>query len=65
MDLRTARFKKNLTQYDLKIKTGIHQSKLSLIERGYIKPNKDEVRRLAKVLGVKANDLSWNEDLLK
>jgi len=61
MDLKTARFKKNLTQWDLKAKTGIHQSKISLMERGYLEPNKDEVKRLAKALGVKADDLTWND----
>ena len=57
MDLKEARFQKKLTQFDLRIKTGIHQSKISNFERGYLKPNKDEKKLLAKALGIKASDL--------
>jgi len=60
MDLREARFKKRLTQFDLRIKTGIHQSKISNIERGYIAPREDEKRVLARALGVKTDDLNWS-----
>jgi len=61
MDLREARFKKRLTQFDLCIKTGIQQSKISHFERGYLVPRDDEKKRLAKALGIKANELSWND----
>jgi len=63
MNLREARFKKKLTQFDLRIKTGIHQSKISNFERGYIMPREDEKKILAKALGVKANDLTWKVQL--
>jgi ribosome-binding protein aMBF1 (putative translation factor) len=53
MTLREARFFKGLNQWDISIKTGIPQSKLSLIERGYVDPRKDEKRKIAKVLGCK------------
>jgi len=65
MDLRTARFFKNKTQSDLTLKTGIHQSKISLIERGYMEPSKDEIKRLAKALGIKAKELSWDNNTQK
>lgn len=61
MDLREARFKKKLTQFDLCIKTGIQQSKISHFERGYLVPRPDEKKRIAKAMGVKASDLDWEE----
>ncbi len=61
MDLKEARFKKKLTQFDLCIKTGIQQSKISHFERGYLTPRDDEKKRIAKALGVKAVDLDWEE----
>ncbi len=57
MTLREARFFKGLNQWDISIKTGIPQSKLSLIERGYIDPKEDEKKRIAKVLGHKVEDI--------
>ena len=60
MELREARFKKNLTQLDVCIKTGIHQSKISHFERGYLIPRDDEKKRISKALGVKTDDLNWD-----
>ena len=59
MDLREARFKNKLTQFDLCIKTGIQQSKISHFERGYLVPRDDEKKRIAKALGIKMSDLAW------
>ncbi len=50
------------TQWDLKVLTGIHQSKLSLIERGYIEPTKREKALIAKALGFSANEIDWPVD---
>jgi transcriptional regulator with XRE-family HTH domain len=60
MNLKEARFKKNQTQFDLRIKTGISQTKISHFERGYLVPSEDEKARLAKALGVK--DLRWDNE---
>jgi len=57
MRLREERFKRNLTQWDLRIRTGIHQSKISLFERGYIRPNTEEMKRIAKALGCRVIDV--------
>lgn len=57
MNLREARFKKKLTQFDLRIKTGISQTKISHFERGYLLPRDDEKIRLAKALELRAEDL--------
>jgi transcriptional regulator with XRE-family HTH domain len=57
MTLREARFFKGLNQWDISVKTGIPQSKLSLIERGYVDPREDEKKKIAKALGCKAIDI--------
>ena len=61
MKLKEARFKKGLTQWDLKTRTGIHQTKISLIERGYVVPRDDERLRLAKALHCRQQDLSFGD----
>ena len=57
MTLKEARFFKGLNQWDISVKTGIPQSKLSLIERGYIKPREDEKKKIAKALNCKVTDI--------
>ena len=57
MTLREARFFKGLNQWDISFKTGIPQSKLSLIERGYVDPRKDEKKKIAKALNCKVEDI--------
>jgi len=59
MDLREARFKRRLTQFDLRLKTGIHQSKISHFERGFMQPRQDEKTRLAKALGFKPEEIDF------
>lgn len=50
MTLREARFLKGLNQYDLSLKTGISQSKISLIENGYLNPKEQEKKKIARAL---------------
>lgn len=59
MNLREARFKKNLTQWDIVLPSGIPQSKFSLIERGYVTPSDEEKRLIAKALKVKRSEINW------
>jgi DNA-binding XRE family transcriptional regulator len=59
MKLSEARSKKGLNQWDIKLKTGIAQSKLSLIENGYVMPSEDEKDRIASALGVTVGDIDW------
>ena len=64
MTLREARFFKGLNQWDISVKTGICQSKLSLIERGYIGPKEDEKKKIAEAFSCKVTDIfSENEGL--
>jgi hypothetical protein len=46
-----------MSLYDIRSRTGIAVSKLSLIERGIEKANDEEKRRLSKALGVKSEDI--------
>ena len=49
--LKIERVKKDLTQYQLWMKTDIPQWRISLIERG-LPPTPDERRKLAEALGI-------------
>lgn len=49
--LREIRVIRRVTQFKLRLSTGIHQSKISLIENGLVEPSEDEKRRLANALG--------------
>jgi ribosome-binding protein aMBF1 (putative translation factor) len=60
MNLAEVRFHKKMTQWDLKIRTWINQTKISLIERGYVSPRDEEKQKLAKALGVKADQIDWS-----
>mgnify|MGYP001087848179 CR=1 FL=1 len=59
--LREARVVRRITQFQLRIATGIHQSKISMIENGLIEPREDEKQRLANALGVKPEMIWENE----
>ena len=57
MSLREIRFYKGLSQYDITLRTGIPQSKISLIERGYVQPGDDEKERIAKALKCRVGEV--------
>lgn len=48
--LREMRFLKRISQFRLRRQTGIHQSKISLIENGLIDAREDEKKKLAQAL---------------
>jgi transcriptional regulator with XRE-family HTH domain len=64
MDLVTARAREKKTQWDIRLATGIHQSKLSLIERGYIAPSSEEKEAIAGALGIAADEIQWPRETL-
>lgn len=64
MNLTTARAIKRITQWDIRKATGIHQSKISLIERGYVVPSEEERIAIAEALGLKDTDILWPEQEL-
>jgi hypothetical protein len=59
MDLRTARFLKRKSQWELQAATGVPQSRISLIERGLIKARPDERLRLSRELGFEEFEIEW------
>lgn len=62
--LREIRVVKKISQFQLRIMTGIHQSKISLMENGLVIPREDEKKRLAKALGCKSEEV-WGNDTTK
>ena len=61
MELAIARAIKKKTQWDLRKETGIHQSKISLIECGYVAPTDSEKKLIANVLGFQVREIEWPE----
>jgi len=61
MDLFEARVKQRITQWDLSIRIGISQSKISLVERGYISPTDIERSLIAGALGYEVDQIVWPE----
>ena len=55
--LREIRAIKRIRQFDLTIKTGIPQSRLSFIENELVIPKENEMKRLAKALGLQVKDI--------
>jgi len=64
MNLKEARFRAGQTQFDLRLKTGISQTKISLLERGYVSPKPYEVKALARALKVKPDELDFENERL-
>ena len=58
--LREVRVIKRITQFQLALMTGLYASKISLIENGFVEPSADEMRKIAKALGVQAAEI-WSE----
>lgn len=54
--LKIERIKKEITQVDLWMKTGIPQWRISLIERG-IPPRRDEAKKIARALSCQVEEI--------
>lgn len=59
--LREIRVIKRITQFQLRLSTGIHQSKISMIENELVDPREDEKKRLSKALGVRPEEIWSNQ----
>ncbi len=57
MNLRIARMRKRICQYELSNKTGISQGRISLFERGHRQPTKDQARKIAEALQVNTDEI--------
>ncbi len=55
--LRVIRAERKLSQILLSIQSGVHASKISLIENGLVKPREDEIKKISKVLGMEAEEI--------
>lgn len=55
--LREVRVIKRVSQFQLRLLSGVHQSKISLIENGLMEPRIDEARKLSKALGVRPEEI--------
>jgi transcriptional regulator with XRE-family HTH domain len=55
--VREVRVVKRITQFQLRLSTGIHQSKISLIENGLLTPREDEKKKLAQALDTNIENL--------
>jgi transcriptional regulator with XRE-family HTH domain len=60
MNLKTARTSRGFTQLDLELASGIHQTKISILERGYRLPTDEERDRLARALGLESEVLDFH-----
>jgi transcriptional regulator with XRE-family HTH domain len=59
--LKVLRVERGLTQEQVYNRSGISMSRISLIETNKYIPSETEQHRLAKVLGVKKEDVAWPE----
>lgn len=55
--LKKVRILQDKTQYDLMLKTGIHQTVISHFENGYMKPTEKQKKLLARALRVKIEEI--------
>ena len=60
MDLRTHRVIKGKKQWDVTRETGIPQTKVSLIENGYVSPSESEKTKIAEALGLAVDQIDWD-----
>jgi len=61
MKLKMHRILKGVTQYEIAAHTNIPQPKISLIERGFIKPKDHEKAALADALEIGVHEIEWTE----
>ena len=58
MNLREARFKRNISQWELSKQSGVHQSRISLIENGHT-AREDEKVKIANKLKIDPHEIEW------
>ena len=55
--LYETRVLRRVSQYVIALKTGVQQSRISLIENELVTPREEEKKKIAKALGVKVQDI--------
>ncbi len=64
MKLRKVRKLARISQWKLAAMSGVHQSRISLIENGLISARDDEKVRLCEAMAVNPWRIEWPEDVL-
>ncbi|MDY6951019.1 MAG: helix-turn-helix transcriptional regulator [Thermodesulfobacteriota bacterium] len=59
--LKEIRARRRVTQFELRLKTGIHQSKISLAENGYVQLQPKEQKKIARALNVDVGEI-WGQE---
>ncbi|MBM4277070.1 MAG: helix-turn-helix transcriptional regulator [Deltaproteobacteria bacterium] len=59
--LREIRVVRRVSQFDLRLLTGINQSKLSMIENGLMPASEEEKKRIASAFGLPVSEI-WFEN---
>ena len=62
MDLKLELMKRGISQIRMAHDLGIHQSRLSNIVNGWVKPTRDQRRRIANYLGLSVETLFGYEE---
>ncbi len=57
MTIKELRFRNRLTQFDLRMLTGISQSKISILEHGYMKPTDKELKSIALATNISPDEI--------
>jgi len=55
--LRIVRAEKRISQFRLRLETGINSTKISFFENDLVEPTEDEKNKLAKALGVSVEEI--------
>ena len=59
LNLKKARSILGVSQWELEMRSGVHQSRISLFENGLKSPREMERVKLAAALGLRPNDIEW------
>jgi transcriptional regulator with XRE-family HTH domain len=59
INLKKARLILGVSQWELEMRSGVHQSRISLFENGLKSPKEVEKVKLATALGLGLNDIEW------
>tara|TARA_Y100000310_G_C20036177_1_gene514034 strand:- start:110 stop:331 length:222 start_codon:yes stop_codon:yes gene_type:complete len=57
MELKIARTRERMCQYELSHRTGISQGLISLIERGYRQPTNEQADKIAEALQINIEEI--------
>jgi predicted transcriptional regulator len=60
MTAREARTDTGMSQWHLQKKARVHQSRISLIERGLVDPTSKERQAIAAALGLSVDQIDWD-----